>query len=144
VLGWGMRLVRCIPVVRGDREANAQVAVTLQRNIAQGYSYCVFPEGTRTSNGSLGELRKGIFHRVKECPVPIVPVTIDGAFAVMPKSRSVRAGGGVEGAARGAGFWPGTIRLVVHPTITAEEVAALQVEQLVERVRTDLAAGLDR
>ncbi len=45
----------------------------------------IFPEGTRTVTGKLGNFKKMFAILSKELNVPIVPVAINGAYAVMPK-----------------------------------------------------------
>lgn len=45
----------------------------------------IFPEGTRTNNGKLGEFKKTFAILSKELNVPVVPVSIKGAFQAMPK-----------------------------------------------------------
>lgn len=45
----------------------------------------IFPEGTRTANGKLGEFKKTFAILSKELNVPVVPVSIKGAFDAMPK-----------------------------------------------------------
>ena len=45
----------------------------------------IFPEGTRTVNGKLGEFKKTFAILSKELNVPVVPVSIKGAFDAMPK-----------------------------------------------------------
>lgn len=45
----------------------------------------IFPEGTRTDNGKLGEFKKTFAILSKELNIPIVPVSIKGAFEALPK-----------------------------------------------------------
>ena len=45
----------------------------------------IFPEGTRTTSGKLGEFKKTFAILSAELGVPIVPVSIKGAFDAMPK-----------------------------------------------------------
>jgi len=47
----------------------------------------VFPEGTRTGDGSIGRMKPGIGVLAERAAVPIVPVLIEGAHEVWPKSR---------------------------------------------------------
>jgi len=45
----------------------------------------IFPEGTRSTSGKLGEFKKTFAILSKELKVPVVPVVIDGAYNVLPK-----------------------------------------------------------
>lgn len=49
----------------------------------------IFPEGTRTPDGKLGEFKKTFAILSKELNVPVVPVSIKGAFQAMPKGRKI-------------------------------------------------------
>ena len=53
----------------------------------QGYSVTVFPEGARTFTGHMGVFRKGAFALADELQLPVVPLTINGSFDVLPRQR---------------------------------------------------------
>ena len=57
----------------------------LQNLVKRGYSIVVFPEGTRTSNGSIGRFHKGAFTLAKALDIDILPVCIHGLYDVLPK-----------------------------------------------------------
>ena len=50
-------------------------------------SVVVFPEGARTFTGHMGQFRKGAFALADELQLPVVPLTINGSFDVMPRMR---------------------------------------------------------
>jgi long-chain acyl-CoA synthetase len=52
--------------------------------LRQGKKIVIFPEGTRTRSGQLGEFKKTFAILSKELDIPVVPVAIDGAFRAMP------------------------------------------------------------
>ena len=62
------------------RESIQKVATLLQ----SGKNIMIFPEGTRTPNGVLGEFKKTFAILSKELNVPVVPVAIRGAFEALP------------------------------------------------------------
>jgi long-chain acyl-CoA synthetase len=49
----------------------------------------IFPEGTRTSTGKIGDFKKTFAILSKELNVPIVPVAIDGAYRALPKGKKI-------------------------------------------------------
>jgi 1-acyl-sn-glycerol-3-phosphate acyltransferase len=53
----------------------------------RGYSYLIFPEGTRSRDGKIQAFRRGGFFLALESGAPIVPVTIRGTFELMPKGQ---------------------------------------------------------
>ena len=52
--------------------------------LKQGKKIIIFPEGTRSKNGELGEFKKTFAILSKELNVPVVPVAISGAHNALP------------------------------------------------------------
>lgn len=52
-----------------------------------GMSLMVFPEGRRTETGKMGPYKRGAFMLADELQLPVVPLTINGAFNVMPRQK---------------------------------------------------------
>ena len=55
--------------------------------LKHGVSLVVFPEGARTFTGHMAKFRRGAFQLADELQLPVVPVTIDGCFDVLPRQR---------------------------------------------------------
>ena len=55
--------------------------------LKKGRNVLIFPEGTRSRNGGLGEFKQTFTLLACEINVPIVPVAIDGAFEAFPRNR---------------------------------------------------------
>lgn len=75
-----------------DKESPAAVENTLNsaRKILQGgISLMVFPEGTRSATGKIGRFRKGGFVLAQQLSLPIVPITINGPFDILPKGQGL-------------------------------------------------------
>lgn len=82
-----MRNLRCIPI---DRDNVRQSLASLRKAAEQirgGNSIVVFPEGTRSADGTLQDLKTGPFYLAEMARVPIVPVGIRGTRRALPKSR---------------------------------------------------------
>ena len=52
-----------------------------------GTSLAVFPEGARSFTGHMGQFRRGAFALADELQLPVVPLTINGSFDIMPRMR---------------------------------------------------------
>lgn len=55
--------------------------------LKEGYSVVVFPEGARTFTGNMARFRKGAFALADELQLPVVPLTINGSFDILPRQR---------------------------------------------------------
>lgn len=55
--------------------------------LKDGISLTVFPEGARSFTGHMGKFRKGAFALANELQLPVVPLTINGSFDVLPRTR---------------------------------------------------------
>lgn len=51
----------------------------------QGFLVGIFPEGTRTRDGSLGDIKPGFIALARRSKLPIIPVGISGAYRAMPR-----------------------------------------------------------
>ena len=74
VLGWLLQNTYVVPI---DREAARAGAIReLASRMERGFLVGMFPEGTRTNDGQLGEFKPGFVALVRRARVPIVPVGI--------------------------------------------------------------------
>jgi 1-acyl-sn-glycerol-3-phosphate acyltransferase len=87
VFGRAMRGAGYIPIDRSDRPAAIASLRQAAEAIRGGVSVMIFPEGTRSPDGTLKPFKKGGFVMAIEAGVPIVPVALRGTFDIMPKNR---------------------------------------------------------
>jgi 1-acyl-sn-glycerol-3-phosphate acyltransferase len=55
------------------------------KTLKSGASLGIFPEGTRCRNGKMGKFKKGAFVIANMAQKPVLPITIDGAYNILPK-----------------------------------------------------------
>jgi 1-acyl-sn-glycerol-3-phosphate acyltransferase len=82
-LGWSMWLAGFIPVNREQKDKAREAFDRIGKRLKEGVSILVFPEGTRSRNGKLGAFKKAGFLLAMRTGLPIVPVGISGAQAVL-------------------------------------------------------------
>ena len=130
IYGRYMRSRGTIPVRRGDAGQLRELITRMREEIARGHSLLVFPEGTRTLTGHLGEFQPGVFRIVQQIGAPIVPVTVTGMYRVMRKgSYLIRPGYDVT--------------VYCDAPIETRDLTRRDVPALMERVRIAMQARLD-
>jgi 1-acyl-sn-glycerol-3-phosphate acyltransferase len=128
LFGWGLRWSNYIGIDRGrSAEARRSLDEAVEK-IKGGASVLMFGEGTRTSDGKLQPFKRGAFHLAVRSGVPVVPLTINGSYALVPKhSLRIRSG---------------TVELVLSPPIPIEPAEGKDAElDLMEKVRAAIAAN---
>jgi 1-acyl-sn-glycerol-3-phosphate acyltransferase len=120
-LGWHMRRSGQIAINRGSTAESIATLQRAARALGGGVSAFLFPEGTRTRDGSLQPLKKGGFRLAVESGLPVVPVTIVGTRAAMPRGSMVLRAGPVE--------------MYIDPPIPTAGLDEADLPALVEQVR---------
>ncbi len=128
IVGPGMRFVGFVPVDRkrasgGKRSIDEAARMMKER----GYSFLIFPEGTRSRTGRLQPFKRGGFFLALAAQAPIVPITIKGTFELMPKGR----------------IFPrrGRIKVIFHPPVETAGRAVENIPALLEAVRQAIASA---
>ena len=104
------------------RQTPGRLKETLQKaetTLQNGMSLVVFPEGARTWTGAMRPFKRGAYQLAVEFSLPVAPLTIDGAFAVMPRTTY--------------NFKPGKIILTIHPPIYPQENKGHDIEDLMKK-----------
>ncbi len=85
LIGWMMRMAGDIRLVRSDRGSRGEARAAMLDRLADHVSVMVFPEGTRSASGELGEFRDGAFAVAVEAGVPILPLAVIGTRDALVK-----------------------------------------------------------
>lgn len=126
ILGRAMRMASLVPVDRSNREAAVSSIHKAAEVMGTGIHMAVFPEGTRSPDGKLLPLKKGPFYLALETGLPVVPITVLGTYAMMPKGQLA--------------IKPGTARVVFHQPIDPKRVQ--DRDALIEAVSASIASSL--
>ena len=131
VVGWILRNTYVMPI---NREAASTASLReMIRRMQHGYLVGIFPEGTRTETGEVGELKPGFVAVVRRAKLPVYPVGVSGGFQAL-----------------GRKSWflkPTRVRVVVGEPITVEQLEKLagrdQDQALIDFVRSRIEAVPD-
>lgn len=133
-LGWfpfiGWHLQRSGHVLVDRANPGSGIFKKMQRMASQGASLIVFPEGSRSTDGSVGAFKGGVFLLAIEHGLPVVPVSVSGSRAVMPKGR-LRVN-------------PATVRVTVHEAIETTRLTRRDARALAARVQAVVSEAVAR
>ncbi|MCD6415884.1 MAG: 1-acyl-sn-glycerol-3-phosphate acyltransferase [Planctomycetes bacterium] len=82
-----IRSVGTHPISRGA--VDLEGLRTVLRLLRRGETLLIFPEGTRTHDGTLGRFKPGVAALARRCQAPILPACVEGAFECWPRSRAL-------------------------------------------------------
>lgn len=85
-MGWMMRLVRDIPLTRGDSTSGAAALAASNERLESGVSVMIFPEGTRSKTGEMRKFRAGAFKIAIDGQYPILPLAVHGTRDALRKN----------------------------------------------------------
>ena len=128
ILGRVMLACYMIPVDRKSPEAARRAVDQAVETVRAGHSMLVFPEGTRSPDGRLQTLKRGVFVMAMEAGAPIVPISISGSRKVMRKGDSA--------------IHPGTVHITVHTPVPTEGCSVKDRPRIMKEVRQAILSGL--
>ena len=131
LLGWGCRIVGHVFVDRQNRDAAIASINQAVLRMEPGEGMLFFPEGTRSKEGALMPFKSGAFRTALMLNMPILPVSIEGAWELMRPGQLL------------PDF--GTVRVKVHAAIETSGLDNTneQVRELMQQARSRIAAGID-
>jgi len=116
-------------------QAAAKTIRLAEEKLKNGASIVIFPEGSRTRTGKMGRFKKGAYQMALDLKLPIVPITINGSFDVMP-IHTYRIN-------------PHKMEMIIHDPIHIDEIptenlreAAMKIRELIDQSHTVIASGL--
>lgn len=84
VLGWAMWSVGFVALDRVNIRSAMKSLDKAAKRIKEGLSVVIYPEGTRTLTGDVGEFKRGMFFLADKSQADIVPISLSGTFDLMP------------------------------------------------------------
>jgi len=128
IVGQAFHLAHFIPVDRFNRESAIDSLEKATVAIRNGQSFLIYPEGTRSPDGRLGEFKKGTAVMAIKSGAPLVPVACSGAHRVMER--------------RKLKIKPGEILVEFLEPIDPGKYSLEEREVLIKELHDRVAAGL--
>jgi 1-acyl-sn-glycerol-3-phosphate acyltransferase len=128
-LGWHMRRGGHISINRSSTQEAVETLRRASQEIRPGVSVFLFPEGTRTRDGSLLPFKKGGFKFALQTRLPIIPVSIVGTRQVLPPDSIV--------------FRPGHVRMYLDSPIPTDALDDRHIPELMQQVRDAMTKHIE-
>ncbi|MDR1554350.1 MAG: 1-acyl-sn-glycerol-3-phosphate acyltransferase [Prevotellaceae bacterium] len=112
-----------ILIRRGKSESAKKMLSKSRKWLKYGASIAVFPEGTRTKDGQVHRFKEGAFLLAKQTKTPILPVVLDGAFAVLPKNEMLLK-------------MKHRFHIKILPEISVQEIESTSIKDMTLKVQT--------
>ena len=121
-----MRSVGTVFVHRGDAKQARRVLLRAARNIAAGRPMAVFPEGTRSRGGPVGQFKAAALRLAWDSGATIVPVSLVGTANLLEKQGYLRSA---------------SVTMVIHPPCYAADYRRQGRQVLAVRLRETIISG---
>lgn len=89
MVGYACEISKQVYVDKSSPTALRKTMSRAEKLLSDGMSIVVFPEGARTFDGKMRPFKRGAFMLAQEFNMPVVPITIDGAFDVLPRFKKI-------------------------------------------------------
>jgi 1-acyl-sn-glycerol-3-phosphate acyltransferase len=123
--GWAMAAAGYISIDREGTRETVEAMNEAAQKIREGMSVVIFPEGSRSPDGSVQPFKKGGFTLAIKSKVPIVPIAISGSRDIMPKDKLTAT--------------PGEIRMFIDHPIETQDCSSKDREPLMKKVRETIS-----
>ena len=129
ILATWMKLMQCTFLDRKNMRQSVRAMHEAADTVKNGYSIVIFPEGTRSKGGPVGEFKAGSFKIALKAGVPIVPVTVDGSWHLFEETGRIKKA---------------HVRITVHPAISTANLSHEESLAIPEKVRAAVMSGFTK
>lgn len=135
--GWLLRSLNSVPV---DQEGVGKDGLkTILHCLQQDQAVIVFPEGQRTPDGAMQELKPGILLLIKRVDCKIVPIGISGALTIWPRWQKLP-----KLAPLFLPYYGRSVALSIGPPLEAKRFAAMEREAALAALLQELQTQMDK
>ncbi len=128
LLGWMMRVAGDVEVDRGNKESARHAMAEMRERLDRKLSVLIFPQGTRSPDGTVGAFREGAFRLAIEAGVDVVPLAVTGTAESLPKGSIA--------------FRKTSASVTVLPPVSTKGLAVKDARRLAEQVREEIARAI--
>ncbi len=127
VLNKWIRAMHCVYIDRKSPRSSIDAIFKGVDNIRKGIPMVIFPEGTRSRTGKLGEFKQGSLKLATRAKALVVPITIDGTRFALEAKKTIS--------------FP-KVTLTISKPIDTSALNDEEMKSLSERISGDIEKGL--
>lgn len=130
LVGTACRAAGFIFVDNSSPKAARESIIEAEKSLSKGASVAIFPEGSRTYDGKMIRFRKGAYQMAVDQHLPVVPITLNGPFYVLPIGS--------------LNLCRHRMEMIVHPPISLEGINTTNkgLQQVADQTRKIIEADL--
>lgn len=123
-----MKYMNCVFMNRNNSRESIKAINEGIKILKEGYSLVIFPEGTRSKDGNLGEFKAGALKLATKSGVSIIPVTIKGSNQIMKKGSFV--------------IRPSKVEVIISAPVDMNEAFSKDTKELTQTVKNIIDRNL--
>lgn len=127
-VNWFVKYMGGFFLDRNKPSEGAQIIKKIMKKLSDGHSLLVFPEGTRSVDGTVGKFKTAVFKVAKKLNVKVLPVSIWGTIFLVPKHSLF--------------LNPGPVSMMIHPPVDPKDYP--NEEELAQKVEEVVRLGVER
>lgn len=117
-------------IERGEARKGLEAILACIKKVKAGHAMMIYPEGTRTKDGSVGEFKAGSMKIALKSGACLVPVAIEGADRAMPRGK--------------VWIYKQRICLTFLEPMAPEEIKGMDTQELADQVRDKVAQAVEK
>lgn len=124
-----MEFMNCVFMDRSNIRKAGEAIIHGIKNLKNGDSMVIFPEGTRSKGDKMADFKAGSFKLATKSKAPIVPITMNGSYKIMEGSK-------------GPWIRPAEVELYIHPLIETAHLTKEEQDELPKTVQNIIKSKL--
>ena len=121
--------IRCIYIQRGNTRNSLRVISEGAEYLKDGFSMVIFPEGTRSKDGKMGEFKPGSFKLATKAQVPIIPISLNDGRRLYEDQEYIKKGKKID--------------MIIHPPVPTAGLSRAELAELPAQVEEIIRRGVE-
>ncbi len=121
--------IRSIYISRGNTRNSLRVISEGAEYLKDGFSMVIFPEGTRSKDGTMGEFKPGSFKLATKAQVPIIPLSMNDGRRLYEDQEYIKKGKKID--------------IIVHPPVQTAGLSRAELAEIPAKVEETIRRGLE-